>query len=150
MRNDEKNFIKKKILRSCGSHTIRSLIRIREKVNMLNLKQFLDDKKRYKDNWKTYERLNERINFNPDKKNRFAVLGEWNEQAGTLGSYFWQDLWAARHICSDNPTVHYDIGSRIDGFIGHLCSFREDIVLIDVRPFDKKLVGGDWIYSGRC
>lgn len=45
--------------------------------------------------------------------------------------YGWQGIYM------DNPEIHYDIGSRIDGFIGRLCSFRKKIVLIDVRPFEK-------------
>ena len=63
---------------------------------------------------------------------------EWHDIAGTSasGSYFQQDLWAARKIFKASPAIHYDIGSRVDGFITHLLSFETDVVLLDIRPYD--------------
>lgn len=49
------------------------------------------------------------------------------------GHYFHQDIWAARRIYEAAPARHFDIGSRIDGFIGHLLSFRE-VTVMDLRP----------------
>ena len=54
--------------------------------------------------------------------------------AGSQEPYFWQDLWAAQLVAKNNPKKHYDIGSRIDGFIAHLASFRENIFVFDLRP----------------
>lgn len=79
--------------------------------------------------------------FQLEKDFLFPQLVDRYAQAGDLGSYFWQDLWAARLIAKNNPEKHYDIGSRIDGFIAHLASFREKIVLIDIRPLNKSIPG---------
>ena len=61
------------------------------------------------------------------------ILTEWDEAAGAMGAYFFQDLLVARWICEDSPKRHVDVGSRIDGFIGHLAVFRE-VEVIDIRP----------------
>jgi len=39
----------------------------------------------------------------------------------------------ARKIFHNNPKKHIDIGSRQDGFVAHVASFRE-IKLLDIRP----------------
>jgi hypothetical protein len=41
------------------------------------------------------------------------------------GHYFHQDLLVAKKIFANNPELHVDIGSRIDGFVAHVASFRE-------------------------
>jgi len=48
------------------------------------------------------------------------------------GHYFHQDLHVAKLIYENNPRIHLDIGSRIDGFVAHVAVFRE-IDIIDVR-----------------
>lgn len=53
--------------------------------------------------------------------------------AGSLGHYFHQDLFVARRIRSRAPPHHFDIGSRIDGFVAHLLVFM-DVTVVDVRP----------------
>lgn len=63
----------------------------------------------------------------------FPVLGEWGEASGGLGAYFQQDLTVARWIFEANPRRHVDVGSRIDGFVGHLAVFRE-VEVLDIRP----------------
>ena len=61
-------------------------------------------------------------------------LHDWHEEAGAARSeYFWQDLLVARQIFESNPQRHMDVGSRIDGFVAHVASFRE-IEIFDVRP----------------
>lgn len=56
------------------------------------------------------------------------------EEGGTTKSeYFWQDLLVARMIFDAKPQKHVDIGSRVDGFIAHVASYRE-IEVLDVRP----------------
>lgn len=61
------------------------------------------------------------------------MLTEWNEAAGSLGGYFYQDQLVARWIFEAEPQRHVDIGSRLDGFIGSLSVFRE-VEVIDIRP----------------
>jgi hypothetical protein len=56
------------------------------------------------------------------------------ENSGTVNSeYFWQDLFVAQKIFSSTPSLHCDIGSRIDGFVAHVASFRI-LEVIDIRP----------------
>jgi hypothetical protein len=79
-------------------------------------------------------------------------LHDRSDKAGSLGEYFWQDLHVARMIAVANPGRHVDIGSRIDGFIGHLACFRE-VEVVDIRPPPGRISGvtfiqGD-ITSGR-
>lgn len=62
------------------------------------------------------------------------ILNEFADSAGTAkGHYFHQDLLVASFICEANPKRHIDIGSRIDGFVAHVASFRE-IEVFDIRP----------------
>lgn len=56
------------------------------------------------------------------------------QQSGTArGHYFHQDLLVARRIFLNKPDKHVDIGSRIDGFVAHVASYRE-IEVLDIRP----------------
>jgi len=63
----------------------------------------------------------------------YPILDNYYESAGSCkGHYFHQDLLVATFINKDNPDKHIDVGSRIDGFVAHVASFRE-IEIIDVR-----------------
>ena len=69
------------------------------------------------------------------------TLSDKYAESGTAsGHYFHQDLWAARHIQSHGPSRHVDVGSRIDGFIAHLLTFRE-VEVLDIRPLVSKVAG---------
>lgn len=92
-----------------------------------------------------YNRLNQRDVMRYDEAYKKFIYMDKYDQAGEVRNYFWQDLWAAQLIYKNKPLIHYDIGSRIDGFIAHLLSFRENIVLIDVRPLDEEIPGVDFI-----
>lgn len=66
------------------------------------------------------------------------------DYAATAGSadghYFWQDLICARWIYEDNPEQHFDVGSRVDGFIAHLLTSRT-IIQLDIRDQPAKIEG---------
>lgn len=69
------------------------------------------------------------------------MLNDFSAQAGAAdGHYFWQDLICAKWINNLEPRRHLDVGSRIDGFLAHLLSFRS-VTLVDVRPFDLTIPG---------
>lgn len=71
----------------------------------------------------------------------FPCLYDWYEEGGaTRNEYFWQDLYVAQKICSANPERHVDIGSRIDGFVAHVASYRE-IEIFDIRPVSSLIPG---------
>jgi SAM-dependent methyltransferase len=64
---------------------------------------------------------------------------EKKQQSGTArGHYFHQDLLVARRIHENNPEKHVDVGSRIDGFVAHVASYRE-IEVLDIRPLDSTI-----------
>lgn len=63
----------------------------------------------------------------------FPILDEWHAACGSMGAYFFQDQRVAQWIYQENPRRHVDVGSRLDGFIGHLSVFRE-VEVLDIRP----------------
>ena len=64
----------------------------------------------------------------------FLCLQERSTASGSArGHYFHQDLLVARRIYLTNPIVHVDVGSRVDGFVAHVASFRA-IRVFDIRP----------------
>jgi hypothetical protein len=68
-------------------------------------------------------------------------LYDWYEEGGTTKSeYFWQDLLVARLVAEAKPEKHVDVGSRVDGFVTHVASFRE-IEVFDIRPITTQIPG---------
>lgn len=92
-----------------------------------------------------YTRLNKRKNFEFHDHLRALCFKDKYQQAGQISSYFWQDLWAAKRIYKNKPDIHYDIGSRIDGFITHLLSFGQKVKMLDVRPFPIHVDGLEFV-----
>ena len=92
-----------------------------------------------------YESMNKRPTFQYDSScSRFAIQDRFSA-AGGVHSYFWQDLWAAKHIFEKKPEYHYDIGSRIDGFIAHLSTFGQKVRLLDIRPLGYEIPNVDFV-----
>ena len=75
------------------------------------------------------------------------------------GAYFHQDLYVARRIFELAPEKHVDVGSRVDGFVAHVASFRP-IEVYDIRPLDSRVhnvtfrqadfMNGDGVPEGVC
>lgn len=64
----------------------------------------------------------------------YPVFSDYEAQAGsTVDHYFHQDLLVAGYVREAAPKRHIDVGSRIDGFVAHVATFRE-IEVLDVRP----------------
>lgn len=81
-------------------------------------------------------RQNRELGFNwplsfsrPNLHDRNAASGD------TRSHYFLQDLVVAQRIFARNPERHVDVGSRIDGFVAHVASFRK-IEVLDIRPLE--------------
>ncbi len=67
----------------------------------------------------------------------YPCLRDRYDSAGVAsGHYFHQDVWAARRIHTAAPSMHVDVGSRVDGFVAHLLSFRE-VYVVDIRPLSS-------------
>ena len=84
-----------------------------------------------------------RKSFNGELRLR-PSLHDSHETAGAVGSeYFWQDLWVAQKIFRANPVRHVDVGSRIDGFVAHVASFRS-LEVLDIREVPVSIPGVDF------
>lgn len=58
--------------------------------------------------------------------------------------YFLQDIWAAKKVFMSGERVHYDVASRLDGFISHCLVFCE-VVMLDVRPLPRSIQNLEFI-----
>ena len=88
--------------------------------------------------------------FKYDVTSIFPCVSDRNSNAGSVDShYFLQDIWMTRQINTKKPQLHYDIGSRIDGFISHMLTqdYLEKLVMIDIRPFAVSVDKLDFIQS---
>jgi hypothetical protein len=106
------------------------------------------------DLWRFRKSYNGPLSYTPCLPDRYQDAGE------TKSEYFWQDLIVARMIHERSPEKHVDIGSRIDGFVAHIGSFRE-IEIFDVRAVSNVIPGMvftrvnltqplDWSLYGYC
>lgn len=99
-----------------------------------NLPRFIGDL--YK-----YNRLEENASRRATLSNLHPVLSDRDEPAGQIDAhYFYQDIWAARHVYASRPAHHVDIGSRLDGFVAHVLSFVP-VTVIDIRPGPISVTG---------
>ena len=97
------------------------------KNNIKGLKFWLKDKKEFKK--QQYSDFAFQIR---------PQLGDRFDDAGIMkGAYFNQDLLIAQKLFEKNPLSHIDIGSRIDGFVAHVASFRK-IKVYDIRKLEKE------------
>lgn len=70
---------------------------------------------------------------------KYPVLTERFSESGIAkGAYFHQDLYVARKIFSSNPEKHVDVGSRVDGLISHLLTFRP-VEVFDIRSLTSSI-----------
>lgn len=88
--------------------------------------------------------INDYLIFKSKYKGKLMALpclADYNEQGGSVKSeYFWQDLFVAQKVFRANPQIHVDIGSRIDGFVAHVASFRS-IEVFDIRAISSTIPG---------
>lgn len=68
----------------------------------------------------------------PCLEDRFTASGS------ARGHYFHQDFLVARRVYDRKPELHVDIGSRVDGLVAHIASFRK-IEVFDVRPLVDRI-----------
>ena len=85
--------------------------------------------------------MNQSISGNQFPFGKFnRCFGEQNKDGINSKEYFYQDFHVAKRILENKPQKHVDIGSRFDGFITHLCLFRE-VEVFDIRPLTVTLPG---------
>jgi hypothetical protein len=104
---------------------------LRISVQYLGIKRYFNFRKELK----SFKQLaGDSLNVFPVKK-LWPIYADKNDTAGTLSQYFYQDLFVATRIFKNNPETHADVGSRVDGFVAHVASFRK-LVIYDVRPLN--------------
>lgn len=82
------------------------------------------------------------------KKKNLLYINERGEAAAVIDEhYFLMDLYFSKIINAKRPSMHFDIGSRVDGFIAHLLSAGISVTLFDIRPFPIELEGLDYIQT---
>lgn len=70
-------------------------------------------------------------------RNAFPQLGDRVATSPFDRHYFFQDVWAARHVAALAPGRHVDVGSRVDyvGFLTAVC----EVAFVDIRPLTAQL-----------
>ena len=86
-----------------------------------------------------YQKLNRRSAFKIQDQYLWPIISDKYSYAGTINNYFFQDLWAAKLIVKSGVKKHFDIGSRLDGFIAHLLAVDIDVTMIDIRDFPGEI-----------
>jgi len=77
----------------------------------------------------------------------YPCLDDRFQQSGSAtGHYFHHDFLAARRVFENVPGRHVDVGSRIDGFVAHVASFRP-IEVIDIRPQQARIQNIEFIQA---
>lgn len=101
-------------------------------INLLRFKKIFQLPKFFSDFFK-FKILNGKIDY------LFPIIGEHAESGGyVIPHYFNQDIIVASYIFINKPLKHVDVGSRLDGFISHVASFRE-IEVFDIRNIETKI-----------
>lgn len=96
-------------------------------------------RKKFMSDCSRYNSMNNDISFQINADNVMPAYEE-EAQAGSLDEhYFLQDIWMARQIRLRGVREHYDVGSRVDGFIAHLLSMDIEVTLIDIRCLDIQI-----------
>lgn len=86
---------------------------------------------KYRQDRRAWNRLGGRVD------SQHPILTDFSDLAGTAkGHYFHQDLLVSQFVFDSNPRRHVDVGSRLDGFVAHVASFRR-VEVLDIRALNK-------------
>jgi hypothetical protein len=97
--------------------------------NVTKLPQYLRNLRALRAQQRQHAELFPITQLKPCLHDRYTYAGT------TTGHYFHQDLLVARRIHERRPVKHVDVGSRVDGFIAHVATFRE-IEVFDLRTVE--------------
>lgn len=114
--------------------------KIKLKFDFLQLIKFFSD-------MDSYSSLNTRPDFCITDEDLYPILYDHLAPAGSATNYFFQDLWAAYKINKLHPDMHYDVGSRLDGFIANLLAAQQPVTMLDIRPLPYTIPGLSFIQA---
>jgi len=102
-------------------------------IDLFTIKHRIKSRKYFLTSRAKFLELGGEINYD------LPIWTDRSDEAGMInGHYFHQDLMVASLISQSSPIRHIDIGSRIDGFVAHLATFRK-IEIIDIRPLKQSI-----------
>ena len=108
--------------------------------------RFVDARMRFYKDRKKYTVENEDARFKYIMKNENRQYYDRYATAGLVDChYFLQDIYVASKIIKRAPIKHYDVGSRLDGFVSHLLASDINVFLIDIRPLPFVINNLDFI-----
>jgi SAM-dependent methyltransferase len=108
-------------------------------ANISGIYWYLSDLKKIKAQFK--------LNYPNWRFKYFPILTDKTDFSGKgRGQYFYQDLYVANLIYKARPERHIDIGSRIDGFVAHVASFRQ-VDVFDIRPLKENLLNINFVVA---
>jgi Caenorhabditis protein of unknown function, DUF268 len=91
-----------------------------------------------------YARLNNDQHFPLNPSALFLFTQDRSATAGFIDPhYFFQDIWAARHVFDSGCRRHVDIASRVDGFVAHCLPFCR-VTYVDLRPLNIEIEGFEY------
>ena len=102
-------------------------------LSVKGIKQFLKNKSLIKKQIASSDKFFSINKLHPCLTDRYDTAGELSLH------YFHQDLLIANKIFLNNPVKHVDVGSRIDGFVAQVASFRE-IKVLDIRKMKNEIL----------
>lgn len=88
-----------------------------------------------------YQELNTRKQFEIKPENNRPIITDRYDEMGMIDDSFWESTWVASRIRENNPKMHFDIGSRLNGFLSIIISMGIPLVVIDVRTFPVEIEG---------
>lgn len=92
-----------------------------------------------------YQERNRRSSFAIESSNNRPIITDKYDDMGTVDDSFWESVWVASRIRENMPTEHYDIGSRLNGFLSIIIAMGIPLKVIDVRPFPIQIDGMECI-----
>lgn len=131
-----------KVGKKCGRPIIRFERRIRDELLRVMIE--CKDRKKIKNTINDYnEKMKNCVDgksFIIKKENMRLISSDLSAAAGYPEEhYFAQDIWGAKKIYENMPQNHYDIGSRVGGFLAHILIFLEKVNYIDIRPLPYRI-----------
>ena len=88
-----------------------------------------------------YQNLNKRKSFEIEPDNNRPIITDKYDEMGMVDDSFWESVWTASRIRENMPKEHYDIGSRLNGFLSIIISMGIPLKVIDVRSFPVQIEG---------
>lgn len=118
----------------------------KEVLSQKNLNIYLNNYRAYECSFYSedidkYQNLNTRESFAIEEKNNRPIITDKYEEMGSIDDSFWESVWTASRIRENMPKEHYDIGSRLNGFLSIIISMGIPLKVIDVRPFPVDIEG---------